>query len=307
VKAQLSHLIHIEDLTQNTILQLIQQAELHQQQTQDVAIVPPARQHITLANLFFEPSTRTRCSFELAARRLGLNVLNLHLATSSLQKGESLVDTINTLEAMGCQLLVVRHPDNGVMRHIATHLQSTTAMINAGEGSMAHPTQALTDMLTIYQRHKGFANLRVCLIGDIAHSRVARSEIAALHLLGVPDIRVVAPERLLPKDVAALPVTHCKTLEQGLRDCDVIITLRIQKERMQHDVLPDAEDYYAQYGLSAKRLQLANPGAIVMHPGPMNRGIEIDSEVADGAQSVILQQVRNGVAMRMAVIERLLF
>ena len=238
----------------------------------------------TVINLFFEASTRTRTTFELAAKRLSADVLNIDVATSATSKGESLLDMLRNLEAMQCDMFVVRHAESGAAQFIAEHLGDEVAVINAGDGRHAHPTQAMLDMYTI-RRHKGaFEPLRVAIVGDILHSRVARSQIHALNALGVGEVRVVGPRTLLPRDV------------------DVIITLRLQRERMQGALLPSEQEYYQLYGINRERLAVAKPDAIIMHPGPINRGVEIESAVADGDQSVILNQVTNGIAVRMAVM-----
>lgn len=256
----------------------------------------------TVINLFFEDSTRTRTTFELAAKRLSADVLNINVATSSTSKGESLLDMLRNLEAMQCDMFVVRHKDSGAAHFIASHVSPEVSVINAGDGRHAHPTQAMLDIYTI-RRHKGdFEPLRVAIVGDIMHSRVARSQIHALNALGVGEVRVIAPRTLLPRDVESLGVHVFHDIRQGLKDVDVVITLRLQLERMQGALLPSAQEYYQLYGISQERLQLAKKDAIVMHPGPINRGVEIDSAVADGPQSVILNQVTNGIAVRMAVM-----
>ncbi|MDN3516113.1 aspartate carbamoyltransferase catalytic subunit [Aquisalimonas lutea] len=256
----------------------------------------------TVMNLFFEASTRTRTTFELAAKRLSADVLNLDMGSSSAVKGESLLDTLRNLEAMQCDMFVVRHADSGAAHFIAEHVGDDVAVVNAGDGRHAHPTQAMLDMYTI-RRHKGdFEPLRVAIVGDILHSRVARSQIHALNGLGAGEVRVVAPRTLLPRDVERLGVHVYHEIEAGLRDVDVVITLRLQRERMQGALLPSEQEYYQLYGISRERLALAAPDAIVMHPGPINRGVEIESAVADGPHSVILNQVTNGIAVRMAVM-----
>ncbi len=256
----------------------------------------------TIANLFFEPSTRTRTTFELAAKRLSADVLNININTSATTKGESLLDMLRNLEAMHCDMFVVRHAQSGAAHFIARHVAPHIRVINAGDGSHAHPTQAMLDMFTI-RRHKGkFADLRVAIVGDILHSRVARSQIHALTTLGVHEVRVIGPETLLPREVQNLGVHVHHDLRAGLADVDVIIMLRLQRERMTGALIPSEREYFELYGLTAEKLAFARPDAIVMHPGPINRGVEIDSEVADGPQSVILEQVSNGIAIRMAVM-----
>lgn len=261
----------------------------------------------TVLTLFFEPSTRTRTSFVLAAKRLGADNVNFDLSRSSTSKGESLLDTLHTLEAMGLDALVVRHNENGMPAYLAEHARSQVAVVNAGDGTHAHPTQGLLDALTIRQRRSDFENLRIVICGDIRHSRVARSDAQALHALGTRGIRLCAPSAMLPESLQEFP--GCATTEDfdgALDGADVVIMLRIQKERMANAQFPDAAGYHAHYGLDTRRLALANPDCQVLHPGPINRGVEIAPEVADGPQSRILDQVANGVATRMAVLAELL-
>jgi len=295
------HFLSIKDLSKADIVQLLEIAEnyLHQSKA-------PLNQFSGkwVANLFFEPSTRTRCSFEIAAKRLGTQVLNLNIDNSSSKKGEVIFDTFQNLEAMGCDAFVVRHAESGMVANIAEHLK-TASVINAGDGQNQHPTQALLDMLTIRQHKSDFSLLSVAIVGDVAHSRVAKSDIFALEKLGVRDIRIIAPSVLLPSQVETLPVKLFDNLSAGLRDVDVLITLRIQKERMLASETLDFQSY-KNYQITKASLAFAKPDVIVMHPGPLNREVEITSEVADGPHSVILQQVSNGVAVRMAVLERVL-
>jgi len=262
----------------------------------------PLLRGITVANLFFEPSTRTRTTFELAAKRLSADVLNINISTSATTKGESLADMLQNLEAMAVDMFVVRHAQSGAPHFIAKSVTPKVAVVNAGDGRHAHPTQAMLDMLTIRQHKQQFASLKVAIVGDILHSRVARSQIRALVQLGVEDVRVIAPGTLLPVDVAHFGVSVCNSLKRGLDNVDVVIMLRLQRERMTGALLPSEHEYFRLYGLSADKLRWAKPDAIVMHPGPINRGVEISSEVADGPQSVILNQVTNGIAIRMAVM-----
>lgn len=257
----------------------------------------------TVMNLFFENSTRTRTTFEAAQKRLGANVLNLDIARSSTNKGETLRDTLWNLEAMSADMFVVRHSSSGAAHFMATEVTPNVAIINAGDGWHAHPTQAMLDMLTIYREApKPFDELSVAIIGDIKHSRVARSDISALQTLGVKDIRVIAPKTLLPKGIARYGVNVFEDIDKGVVDADVIIGLRIQNERIGSPLLPSTSEYFKMYGITEKRVKLAKPNALIMHPGPMNRGVEIASSVADGDQSVILKQVNNGIAVRMAVM-----
>jgi aspartate carbamoyltransferase catalytic subunit len=257
-------------------------------------------------NLFFENSTRTRTTFEIASKRLSADVINLNIQASSTAKGESLLDTIDNLSAMHADMFVVRHSQSGAPYLIAKHLNETGQkdihVVNAGDGRHAHPTQGLLDMYTIRHYKKDFTNLRVAIVGDILHSRVARSDIHAMTTLGVPEVRAIAPHTLLPGGLEQMGVRVFTNIDEGLKDVDVIIMLRLQNERMSGALLPSAGEYFKSYGLTPERLALAKPDAIVMHPGPMNRGVEIDSTVADGAQAVILPQVTFGIATRMAVM-----
>ena len=256
----------------------------------------------TIVNLFFENSTRTRTTFELAASRLSADVISINIATSATSKGESLLDTIRNLEAMHADMFVVRHAISGAAHFIAQNTASHISVINAGDGQHAHPTQAMLDMFTIRQHKQDFKQLRVAIIGDILHSRVARSQIQALNTLETKEIRVIAPKTLLPSHVESLGVKAFSNIEEGLADSDVIIMLRLQKERMTSAFLPNKREFFKCFGLTEERLKLAKPDAIVMHPGPINRGVEIESSIADGPQSVILQQVSNGIAVRMAIM-----
>ncbi|MBU3693336.1 MAG: aspartate carbamoyltransferase catalytic subunit [Rhodocyclaceae bacterium] len=260
----------------------------------------------TIFNLFFESSTRTRTTFEIAAKRLSADVISLNVATSSQSKGESVLDTVQNLEAMDADLFVVRHAASGAAHFIARHVRPYIAVVNAGDGRHAHPTQGLLDMFTIRQFKGDFAPLAVAIVGDVLHSRVARSEIHALRTLGVRDIRVIAPRTLLPAGVEALGVKVFHDMGAGIRGVDVVMMLRLQNERMKGSLLPSAGEYFKNYGLTPEKLALAAPDAIVMHPGPMNRGVEIDSAVADGPQAVILPQVTFGIAVRMAVMNLLI-
>ena len=260
----------------------------------------------TIVNLFFEPSTRTRSTFELAAKRLSADSLNLNVNASSATKGESLLDTIFNLEAMHTDIFVIRHPESGAAHFIAQHVKPHVSVINAGDGRHAHPTQALLDLLTIRRRKPDFSKLVVALVGDIAHSRVARSAIHALTLLRTGEIRVVAPKTLLSVKMDTFGVKIYHDLAQGIKDADVIIMLRLQKERMETALLPSEHEFYHLYGLTTEKLRYAKPDALVMHPGPMNRGVEIESAILASPSSAILQQVNYGVAVRMAVMTLLM-
>ncbi len=253
-------------------------------------------------NLFFENSTRTRTTFDIAAKRLSADVFTLDIGRSSTAKGETLLDTIDNLSAMAADIFVVRHSESGAPYLIAKHVAPHVHVVNAGDGRHAHPTQGLLDAYTIRHYKKDFTNLRVAIVGDVLHSRVARSDIHALLALGCPEVRVVGPRTLVPSDLAQMGVRVFHNLEEGIRDCDVIIMLRLQNERMSGALLPSSQEYFKSFGLTPERLQLAKPDAIVMHPGPINRGVEIASSVADGPQSVILSQVTFGIAVRMAVM-----
>ena len=256
---------------------------------------------MSVANLFFEPSTRTRNTFEIAAKRTSAKTINVDLANSATKKNETLMDTMHTLKAMQIDMFVIRHQQNGLPHRVAENLEGVS-IINAGDGINAHPTQALLDMLTIRQHKKSFDNLSVAIVGDIRHSRVARSDIQAMKTLGTSDIRLIAPETLHYKEETP-GLERFGSLEKGIEDAEVIISLRLQKERMIAADIPDEQTYFEGFGLTSENLKLAKPDAIIMHPGPVNRGIELTSEVADGSQSMILQQVTNGIAVRMAVME----
>jgi len=299
----LKHFLSIEGLDRRLLIEILDRAEgFLGVARQAVKKVPLCRGKI-VANLFFETSTRTRTTFELAAKRLSADVLNLNISTSSTTKGETLLDTLRNLEAMHVDMFVVRHGDSGAAQFIATHAAPHIAVINAGDGSHAHPTQGMLDMFTIRQKKGRIAGLRVAIVGDVLHSRVARSQIAALRALGAAEVRIIAPGTLIPAQAEeALGVHVFHDLRRGIRDCDVIILLRLQRERMSGGFLPSEHEYFHLFGLTEKRLSEADPEAIVMHPGPINRGVEMDSQVADGERSVILEQVSNGLAVRMAIM-----
>ena len=303
---ELIHLLSTEGLPREVLTHILDTASSFLEVShRDVKKVPLLRGK-SVFNLFFENSTRTRTTFEIAAKRLSADVINLDVARSSTAKGESLLDTIDNLVAMHADMFVVRHSSSGAPYLIAEHLQRTgrhdVRVVNAGDGRHAHPTQGLLDMYTIRHYKKDFSQLRVAVVGDILHSRVARSGIHALRTLGAAEIRAIGPQTLLPTAIETMGVRVFHNLREGLKDCDVIIMLRLQNERMSGALLPSAREYFKSYGLTPETLALAKPEAIVMHPGPMNRGVEIASEVADGAQSVILPQVTFGIAVRMAVM-----
>ena len=305
-QGRLRHLLTIEGLKRQQIVDILDTAESFiGVGDQPVRKIPLLRGK-TVVNLFFEASTRTLTTFELAAKRLSADVLKININTSATVKGESLLDMLRNLEAMHCDMFVVRHGDSGAAHLIAQHVAPHISVVNAGDGRHAHPTQALLDMFTIRQQKGEFAPLTVAIVGDILHSRVARSQIHALTTLGVSELRVVAPKTLLPDAVQGLGVHVFHDLREGLRDADVVIMLRLQKERMQGAMLPSEHEYFQTFGLTEDSLAVARDDAIVMHPGPINRGVEISSEVADGPRSVILQQVSNGIAVRMAVMSMVL-
>ncbi len=298
----LKHLLTIEGLPKRILNQILDTAETFVGVAErDIKKVPLLRGK-TVCNIFFENSTRTRTTFEIAAKRLSADVINLNVGTSSQSKGETILDTVDNLIAMHADMFVVRHNQSGAAHFIAQHVPDNISVINAGDGRHAHPTQGLLDVFTIRRYKPDMHNLRVALVGDVLHSRVARSEIHALTTLGVPEVRVIAPKTLLPTDVEKLGVQVFHDMKAGLKDVDVIMMLRLQNERMNGAMLPSAQEYFKTFGLTQEKLQLAKPDAIVMHPGPMNRGVEIDSCVADGNQSVILPQVTYGIAVRMAVM-----
>jgi aspartate carbamoyltransferase catalytic subunit len=298
----LRHLLTLESLPLKDIERLLERA---QEFVRPLGAPPPASTAlagVTVANLFTEPSTRTRVSFELAAKRLGAEVVNLEVQLSSRVKGESMLDTVFTLQSLHVDAMVIRDPEAGVPELVAANVAPHVSVLSAGEAHVSHPTQGLLDALTVRQHKKHFDRLAIAIVGDIRHSRVARSTYHVFRKLGVPDLRVVAPEPLMPGPEEFAGCARHTTLDAGLKGVDVVMMLRIQKERMSQAALPDADRYFALYGLTPERLKLARPDAIVMHPQPMNRGIEIASDVADGKQSVIRDQVRNGVAVRMAVL-----
>ena len=303
---ELIHLLSTEGLPREILLQILDTAARFLEVSNRAVKKVPLLRGKSVFNLFFENSTRTRTTFEIAAKRLSADVLNLDVARSSTAKGETLLDTIDNLVAMHADMFVVRHAASGAPFLIVDHLQHTgrrdVRVVNAGDGRHAHPTQGLLDMYTIRHYKQDFSQLTVAVVGDILHSRVARSDIHALNTLGVAEVRAIGPQTLLPTALETMGVRVCHNLREGLRNCDVIIMLRLQNERMNGALLPSASEYFKCYGLTPETLALAKPDAIVMHPGPMNRGVEIASDVADGTQSVILPQVTFGIAVRMAVM-----
>ncbi len=299
---RLKHFLTVEGLSRTLLTEVLDTAERFSPVGERAVKNVPLLRGKTVVNLFFEPSTRTRTTFELAAKRLSADIINLNIAASATSKGESLTDTLQTLEAMQCDMFVVRHQNSGAAAFIANQVAPHISVINAGDGRYQHPTQAMLDMFTIRRVKRHFDGLVVAIVGDITHSRVARSEIQALNTLGVAEVRVVGPKTLIPNKIEALGAQVFNDIETGIAGADVVIMLRLQQERMNSPLLPSAQEYFQSYGLTEQRLKLADKDAIVMHPGPINRGIEIDSAVADGPQSVILHQVVHGIAVRMAVM-----
>lgn len=301
-EGQLKHLLSIEGLPKKVLLHILDTAESFVGIAErDVKKVPLLRGK-TVCNIFFENSTRTRTTFEIAAKRLSADVINLNVNTSSQSKGEAILDTVNNLIAMNTDMFVVRHSQSGAAHLIAQHVPDNISVVNAGDGRHSHPTQGLLDVFTIRRYKPDMHNLRIAIVGDVLHSRVARSEIHALTTLGVPEIRVIAPKTLLPNEVEKLGVHVFHDMRAGLKDVDVVMMLRLQNERMSGAMLPSTQEFFKTFGLTPEKLALARPDAIVMHPGPMNRGVEIDSRVADGSQAVILPQVTYGIAIRMATM-----
>lgn len=300
------HLLTLDRLSFEQLNSLLDQAEAMYPLALNAPVSPPRLADKTVVNLFFEPSTRTRSSFELAAKRLGATVLNFDMANSSTRKGETLADTLYTLEAMGGDIFVVRHGGDGVVAQLAEICAPRTCLVNAGDGRSAHPTQGLLDMLTIRQRKgRDFSPLKVAIVGDIRHSRVARSDLHALRILGAGEVRLAAPATLLPEDEVMRGFQVFDNADAAVDGADVVMTLRLQRERMEDGLISSLEAYFRDWGITPERLALAKSDAIVMHPGPMNRGVEIADAVADGPQSMIRQQVSNGVAVRMAVLDAL--
>jgi aspartate carbamoyltransferase catalytic subunit len=299
----LRHLLTLQQLSKPSVERLLERAQWFVRPLGVVAPHTRALEGVTVASLFTEPSTRTRVSFELAAQRLGAQVASIEMQLSSRLKGESMLDTVYTLEALHVDVFVLRDSDPTVPDLVAAHVQPHVSVLSGGAGSYSHPTQGLLDALTVLQRRGRIEGLSIAIVGDVRHSRVARSAWHAFSLLGARDIRIVAPAALMPDPGEFSGCARHGRLESGIEGCDVVMTLRIQKERMAEAAIPDGEQYFRDWGLTSQRLALARPEAIVMHPQPMNRGVEIASEIADGPQSAIRDQVRNGVAVRMAVLE----
>ena len=299
---KLQHLLSIKELDKKIIEQIFNDADKFLEKKDIKLDDRTSLNGKTVCNLFFENSTRTQTTFEIAAKRLSANVINLDIATSSQSKGESILDLINNLIAMSVDIFVIRHSEPGIPELIAKNIKSNAHIINAGDGNREHPTQGLLDAFTIRKFKKKFSKLKVAIVGDIEHSRVAKSEISILSTLGTKEIRVIGPKALMPTNINDLNVNVFHTMEEGLKDVDVIMMLRIQKERMSNKTVPSESEYFKSFGLNQERLKIANNDALVLHPGPINRGVEIESDVADGKQSVILNQVKNGIAIRMAVM-----
>ena len=299
---KLIHLLNISNMSREQIFEILDLAETYVDNKQKRYSDLEGR---TIASLFFEPSTRTKTTFELASKRLSADFINIDISNSSTLKGESIVDMIKTLEAMSCDMFIVRHSISGTPHFIAKEVGAKISVINAGDGIHAHPTQAMLDMYTIRKYKKEFDNLKVAIVGDILHSRVAKSLITSLTILSVKKINIIGPKILMPENLNELHVEYFESLEDGISGCDVVIMLRLQKERM-HEALISTDDYYKKYGLTSKKLQSASRDVIVMHPGPINRGIEIDSDVADGNNSVILDQVTSGISIRMAIMSMIM-
>ena len=305
-QGELTHLLTLEGLPAPIITQILDTADPFVSIGEREVKKVPLLRGKAIFNLFFENSTRTRTTFEIAAKRLSADVINLNINASSTSKGETLLDTVDNLVAMNADMFVVRHSQSGAPHLIAAHLDATrnthVHVVNAGDGRHAHPSQGLLDLFTIRHFKRDFSNLSVAIVGDLLHSRVARSLVHGLTTLGTPDVRAIAPATLLPAQLKSLGVTPFLDMREGLRDVDVVVMLRLQSERMKGALLPSPGEFFKHYGLTEEKLALAKPDAIVMHPGPMNRGVEIDSAVADGARSVILPQVTFGIAVRMAVM-----
>jgi aspartate carbamoyltransferase catalytic subunit len=301
-EGRLKHFLTTEGLSKEILTEILDTAESFTAIAAKPVKKIPLLRGKTVINLFFENSTRTRTTFELAAKRLSADVININISTSATSKGESLLDTLSNLEAMYCDMFVVRHADSGAAHFIAKNVAPHISVLNAGDGWHNHPTQAMLDAFTIRQVKGRIEGLKVAIVGDIKHSRVARSNIHALRTLGVDDLRCIAPKTLIPAGIEDLGVTVCHDLREGLEDVDVVIALRLQRERMLGMMLPSPEEFFHLFGITEEKLALAKPDVTFMHPGPINRGVEVDSRVVDGKHSVVLKQVTNGLAIRMAVM-----
>lgn len=301
---KLRHLVSLKNLEKNILMKLLYEAQEYTQSKKLSNELITRNQKFTIANLFFEPSTRTRASFEIAAQRLGLNIINFDIENSSGKKGESVLDTVMTLKSMGVNILVIRHEEIGIHSQLIEEIGAECIIVNAGEGHISHPTQGLLDLLTIQQVKKTFENLIVTIVGDIAHSRVARSTAEGLTTMGVKELRLVSPKEFMPYEKITPVTKNFVSLNEGLENADVVMALRIQHERMD-DIDINLDGYIKKYRITSDNIKVAAPNAIIMHPGPMNRDVEIESSLADGDQSVILKQVANGVAVRMAILNEL--
>tara|TARA_Y100001954_G_C15802657_1_gene600990 strand:- start:1368 stop:2348 length:981 start_codon:yes stop_codon:yes gene_type:complete len=306
-KDELCHLLTLKNLDKTAIEKILDQAQIY---TSSKIISDEERgffQNLTVANLFFEPSTRTRGSFEIASRYLGCNVINIDIENSSEKKGESLIDTAKTIQSLGANVLIVRHGEQDTLRLITNEIGEHCIVINAGEANISHPTQGLLDLLTIRQEKKSFENLIVTIIGDLSHSRVAQSTAQGLTTMGVREIRLVSPEQFSLDENISHVCRSLNNVDEGIKNADVVMALRIQHERINATGEEyTTQNYFEEFGLTHNRMKLASPDAIIMHPGPMNRNVEIESSLADSPKSVIQRQVANGVAVRMAVIDQLL-
>ena len=306
-QGRLRHLLTLDGLPREALLRLLDRAQQLYEHAHRGSGLRDVLAGKVVCTLFFEPSTRTRLSFQLAAMQLGADTLNFDASTSSTTKGETAIDTMKNIEAMGVHAFVIRHQADGAVAALAEAVNPGTALVNAGDGRSAHPTQGLLDMLTLRQaKGEDFSALRVLIVGDVRHSRVARSDLHALRTLGAKEIRVCGPGALLPGDDTLRDCVVTGDFDAALEGVDAVMMLRLQRERMQEGLITSLDDYHRDYGLTVERLRRAAPNAVVLHPGPMNRGVEIDDAIADGPQSLVLQQVANGVAVRMAVLEAVL-
>ena len=293
------HILGIEQLSTEDIAYILNTADSFKEISARPIKKVPTLRGLTIINLFFEPSTRTRLSFEIAAKRMSADTFNISPSTSSTTKGETLIDTARNISAMHPDIIIIRHSSSGAPHLLSRHVNA--AVINAGDGAHEHPSQGLLDLLTVKEHRGTLSGLKIAIIGDIAHSRVAHSDIVGFTKMG-SEVYVYGPSTLIPKGIEQLGAVVCTSLEQAVRDADVVMTLRIQKERQNDPLLPSLREYSRQFGISRSVLALARPDALVMHPGPVNRGVELNPDVADGPQSVILDQVTNGVAVRMALL-----
>lgn len=301
-QGNLQHFLTIDGLSRHHLIDIMDTAKTFIDVERNKIKKTQQLKNRTVVNLFFEPSTRTRTTFEIAAKHMGADVINLNVARMSTTKGETLLDTIHNLEAMHTDMFVIRDTNAGAAYLVAKHVEKGVSVLNAGDGRHAHPTQAMLDMFTIRENKQDFSNLSVAIVGDILHSRVARSQIGALKTLGTKDIRVIGPNTLLPTDINLLGVKSFNSMREGLADVDIVMMLRLQRERMEGQLYASEREYFNAFGLNSEKIRYAKPDALVMHPGPINRGLEISSDIADSSRSLILPQVTNGIAVRMAVM-----